>query len=489
VIDNAVLATSYHGIRALNDTLVEGNLVESSCLVLDDCGAIYAHTTGRGTLIRHNVVRNIPGGMEGKPAGTNSLAQGIFLDDEATDIVVLGNTVSNAENGIFLHNAHNNAIQANTLYGNRRNQIAMLEDRRRVSVYGDVFDNTVSDNLFFPTTPGAAIGHDTSIRETSRFGAYDRNRYSTLLARRVVSETAPGASVSLDFADWQNAAANGHVRDQEPNGAQVGAAGYAAFRVLGSTFMPNGTMQSGTAGWTPWSDDPPLATAWTSPCGATTCLEVAAGATASLVASPPFPVRAESWYRVTFDAKANVTAQALSVLVRRGGGGANGYESLMGDAEAVTVGTSLKRYTFAFKATKTINASDPVTGDVGARLYFDRIAPGSRISLANVEIVPLSAAETAMKSALFANPSAEAAYFSCPDATSNADLCSRYVAFPTGAALSWPVRIEPRSSLIGYTLDRTMIDSDGDGIMDGQDRCPGTRKGAAANAHGCAIGQ
>ena len=42
-----------------------------------------------GTLIRHDVIRNIPGGMEGKPTGTNSLAQGIFLDDEATDIVVL----------------------------------------------------------------------------------------------------------------------------------------------------------------------------------------------------------------------------------------------------------------------------------------------------------------------------------------------------------------------------------------------------------------
>jgi hypothetical protein len=161
----------------------------------------------------------------------------------------------------------------------------------------------------------------------------------------------------------------------------------------------------------------------------------------------------------------------------------------MGNAEAVTIGSALKRYTFAFKATKTINASDPVTKDVGARLYFDRIPPGNRITLANVEIVPLSAAETAMKSVLFANASTEAAYFSCPDATTNAGLCSRYAGFPTGAALSWPLRIEARSSLIGYTLDKTMIDSDGDGIMDGQDHCPGTSKGAATNALGCAMGQ
>ena len=94
VVNNTVSGASYHGIRALNNSLVEGNLVEASCLILDDCGAIYAHTSGRGTAVRQNVVRNIPGGMEGKPAGTGSLAQGIFLDDELTGMVVVGNTVS-----------------------------------------------------------------------------------------------------------------------------------------------------------------------------------------------------------------------------------------------------------------------------------------------------------------------------------------------------------------------------------------------------------
>ena len=209
----------------------------------------------------------------------------------------------------------------------------------------------------------------------------------------------------------------------------------------------------------------------------------------SLVASPPFSVRAESWYRVTFDVKSNVGSQPLSVLVRRGGGGTNGYESLMGNAEAISVGSSFKRFTFAFKATKTINAADPVTKDIGARIYFDRIAPGNRITLANVEVVPLSAAEASMQTNLFANASMDPVYFNCPDATTNPVLCSRYVHFPTRAPLGWPLRVEPRSSLIGYTLDTTLIDSDGDGITDAQDQCPGTAKGHATNSRGCALNQ
>ena len=82
-------------------------------------------------------------------------------------------------------------------------------------------------------------------------------------------------------------------------------------------------MSAGTAGWTPWNDTAPLATVWTTPCGAAACLEVAAGATMSLVASPAFSVQAKSWYRVSFDVKSSAGSQALTVLVRRGGGGTN----------------------------------------------------------------------------------------------------------------------------------------------------------------------
>ena len=86
----------------------------------------------------------------------------------------------------------------------------------------------------------------------------------------------------------------------------------------------------------------------------------------------------------------------------------------MGNAEAIMATTVFRRHSFAFKATKTINAADPVTKDIGARLYFDRITPGNRITLANVEIVPLSAAGASMRTELFANASVNPAYFRLP---------------------------------------------------------------------------
>ena len=66
-------------------------------------------------------------------------------------------------------------------------------------------------------------------------------------------------------------------------------------------------------------------------------------------------------------------------------------------------------------------------------------------------------------------------------------MCTRYVSFPVGTPVGWPLRVEARSSIIGYALDTTLIDTDGDGIMDTQDQCPNTAKGDATNARGCAI--
>ena len=486
VFNNSVSGAGYHGIRTHGSGQVKGNLVESACLVLDDCGGIYAYGAGAGGRIESNVVRQIPGGLDGKPAGATSQSQGIFLDDHASGFTVVRNTVSDAETGILLHNAYNNTVQANTLYGNRRHQIWLFEDSKVKSADGDIYGNVITDNLFFSTSPNAAVGQQSIIKDTSRFATYDRNRYSALISSRVVSEDWPTGSGSFQFPTWQSAMTpTGVARLLELNGSVVNAVGFATFRILGGNIVRNGSMTAGVKEWTPWNDRLPMATAAAEACGAQSCLVVTAGASSSLVATPPFSVVVNNWYRVSFDVRSSTAGQSLAVNVRRGGGGTNGYESLMGSPEMVTTKTEFQRFSFTFKANKTINAADQITRDIGARLYFDRLAPGIRITLTNVEIIPVSAADATMQTRLFANAGANASNVACPEALSNPLKCGQYIDFATGANITWPLYVAPKSSVVAYTRDFTLVDTDGDGISDDQDQCLATPAGLVTNAKGC----
>lgn len=486
VLNNSISGAAYNGIRTLGTGIIVGNLVESTCLVLDDCAAIYAYGAGQGSRIESNVVRDVPGGMNGKPVGSTSQGEGIYLDQGANGVAVIRNTVSDADAGIFLHNAFNNTVQGNMLYGNRRHQIWLFEESNTRNQDGDIYGNVITDNMLFSTSPSAAVGQQSTIKDTLRFASYDRNRYSALISSRVVSESWPNGSGSYQFPDWQRAMSpSGVARYPDLNGSVVNAVGFATFRILGSNIVPNGSMTAGVAGWVPWNDHLPMATLQTVPCSGQSCLQVTAGASTSLVASPPFSVVSGNWYRVSLDVRSAIAGQSLSLMTRRSGGGTNGYESLMGSAEMITTQTTLQRFSFTFKANKTINAADPVTNDIGARLYLDRIAPGNSITLTNVEIVPVSAADATIQTRLFVNSSINPTAVICPEATTNPAKCSQYFDFATGAKVFWPLYLAPKSSVVGYTRDTSLIDSDGDGISDDQDQCPATPVGKVTNSKGC----
>lgn len=490
VSGNSITGSAYHGIRTTGAGTIERNLVANACLVLDDCGGIYVYGAVKGSVIDRNTVRNIPGGLDGKPAGATSQGQGIFLDDHANGVQVSNNTVTDAETGIFIHNSYANTVTGNVLYGNRKHQIWLFEDSTLVNASGDVYGNVITGNQMFATSPSAAVGHISTIGENARFATYDTNRYSALISNRVVTESWPTGSNSFLFPDWQKALTTaGTARLPDANGSVLNPVGFAAIRVLGANVVPNGDISTGARGWTPWNDRAPLATAVGTTCPAGNCLEVTAGASNSLVATPPFSVVGGNWYRISFDLRSTLAGQPIALLVRRGGGGTNGYESLSGSAEMVNAPATFQRYSFAFKATKTVNAADPVTKDIGARFYFDRIQPGSKLVLMNVEIVPVSAADATVQTSLLSNPTAAAVTLACPDAATNAARCSQYQNFATGAALTWPLNLAANAAAIVFTRDTSLVDTDGDGIADIQDACSATQAGKVANARGCAIGQ
>lgn len=486
---NRITGASYHGIRTTGSSSIIDNVIDGVCLALDDCGGIYVYGAATlGTSVTGNIVSNIVGNLLGKPAGTTVQSEGIYLDDHANGVSVNGNTVSGAETGILLHNAFNNTLSGNVLYGNRKHQIWLFEDSTTLNAGGDLYGNVITGNQMYPLAPTAALGQQSTIADTAHFATFDRNRYSALISSRVVSESWPLGSNAFTFTAWQAATtAAGISRSPDANGSVVNAVGFSAFTVLASNIVTNGDISQGNKGWTPWNSTAPVATAVAQTCDGKPCLAVTAGGSSTLAATPPFSVVGDKWYRVSFDLRSTLTGQPVSVLVRRGGGGTNGYESLMGSAEMVNAPAALRRFSFAFKASKTVNAADPVTRDIGARLYFDRIQPGTQLVLMNVEIVPVSAADASVKSQLFANGTTSAASYACPDATTAPARCSQYLSFGTGSAITWPLQLPALGSTVIYSRDNSLVDTDGDGISDMQDQCPATPAGAVTNARGCSL--
>ena len=491
---NRIYGTGYIGIRLHSDSLVSGNHVENACLVLDDCGAIYTDGQNNNSTIENNTVLNVTGGLPGKPANLASQAQGIYLDDLTSGVAVRGNTIVNADNGIQLHNAASNRIENNTLYGNRRHQIWLQEGTKRLSEEGDTYGNLVLGNRLFSTLATTVIGQVTGLSKTDthRFANFDSNQYFTLLTPTISSESWPSGGTTYTLPAWQTAITSMSLpRNLDPAASEVNSAsiGYAAFNTTGANVVPNGNLASGKMGWTHWNMTAPYGVTLLEPCTpANQCLRYTAGASESLLSSPNFSVQKDQWYKVSFDLKTGTNGQSVTVMSRRGGGGTNGYELLMGSPVNFTVSTTWKRYSFNFKAPKTVNAHDPVTLDLGARVDFTRIMPGQNVTVTNLEIVPLSSTETTLRSHILINPTGASLALNCSDGD-NAVSCSEYVRFTDNQIVTWPYVLPPNGSDIIYSRDSRLIDGDGDGIPDYQDNCSATGAALAVNATGCTLGQ
>lgn len=497
---NRIYRTGYAGIFALANNIISENHIENACLVLDDCGAIYMSGSSNPNIrIENNTVLHVKGGVVGKPAvDSASQAQGIYLDELSRGVTVTGNTIANADNGIQIHNSANNRIENNTLYGNRRHQIWLQEQTSRLHVEGDIYDNIVLGNRFFSTSVATnattVIKQETKLpkNNTHRFASYDNNHYFTLLSPTISSETWPSGDASYNLLEWRTAVtAGGLPRNLDPAASEVNSAnmGYAAYRTIGPTILPNGNLASGITGWEFWNRTAPYGVIALESCApAPQCLRYTAGASVSQLSSPKLAVKQDKWYKVSFDLKSGTNAQQATVVVRRGGGGTNGYENLMSAPVSIVGSTAWQRYGFIFKATKTVNVNDPITLDKGARVDFDGVMPGQYISVTNLEVVPLSAVDASLRSHILINPGNTILDFACPDG-SDAGLCSEYHRFTDGLSVTWPHPVAPHGSEVIYSRDSSLTDGDGDGIPDYQDLCNATLASKAVNGTGCALGQ
>jgi hypothetical protein len=114
-----------------NDQIIEYNHIRHVCLETADTGAIYTlgrdWITSRGSIIRYNFIHDVLGyGLDKDHWTSPHFAWGIYLDDNAAGIDVIGNVVARAIRGlVHLHNARDIIIENNIFVDGTMQQIEM----------------------------------------------------------------------------------------------------------------------------------------------------------------------------------------------------------------------------------------------------------------------------------------------------------------------------------------------------------------------------
>jgi parallel beta-helix repeat protein len=477
-----VLDAASNGIILGTNSTAADNYVTRICTSFNDCAGIYLNYRGNHSSITRNVVESILGNVAGLPDYWEIHAVGIYLDDGTTNAQITDNTVTNAEYGIQLHNANSSTVSRNRMIGNRRYQLWLQEQTTKVRASGDIFGNKIESNLFVPAAGGPNVFMESEIGNTEDFATFSNNHYSALFSERLVGERWSTGSASYNLDEWQ-------VKAQDINSKVTQPTGYASFLSSGTNIVPNGNLINSWTGWTKWNPAAPYARFDLLPCSFGPCLQFTAGGSASLMSSPNFSVTGGQWYRVTFDAATSQEWQPIYALVRRGGGGSAAYEPLVPVAETFPGSTTWRRYSFLFQATKTVTANDPLTRELGARIDFDRVQPGTSVTVANLEIVAINPTKAALKIRPLVNPDDSDADVQCPASDAAADLCDKFIYLKDNSTVSWPANLGPRSGEAVYTRDTSLSDTDGDGVANIEDACPTTPPKVAVNARGCGFAE
>ena len=113
-----------------NNLLIELNEIRHMNLETEDTGAVYTGgrdwISSRGTVIRHNYFHDMLGYGHDHAGRWLSphFARGVYLDDNAGGVDVVGNIVVRCPTGlVMLHNGRDNTIENNILIGGRDDQI------------------------------------------------------------------------------------------------------------------------------------------------------------------------------------------------------------------------------------------------------------------------------------------------------------------------------------------------------------------------------
>ena len=490
---NEIRNSGYIGIFMPNQATVSNNYIVDSCMVLDDCGAIYTggrefKSTGtrNNSRIEKNIIVNVLGNPDGRQPNSASAAQGIYLDDFSNTVTVTGNTVINADNGMQLHNAAENTISNNALYGSRVRAIWMQEDT--LGSPGDIHDNVFSGNRYFQMNKEYTYQLDSGYNSVN-FASYNNNRYSLLYSEIVGRERYYPADVqqvfSYSFPDWT--VAKGEVASTAFDAFSVAL--NRVVSVNSANLLSNSSFDTNTAGWGSWNAFN-NAVIGSEACVTGLCLKYTSGTSHSILSSPKFLISKGKSYRVRMDVKGGQGSEQLLIQLRLNSKAVDGSDSyaILGLSETKSLTSQWQTYSFVFMATD----SSPVNGarlDLETPTASTLVQPVFYVDNVLVEEVSAEFSVPTAGSTIVINPALSAQSKDCPDAVTNPGKCTQYVRFNDGAPVAWPITVEAMGSEIVVWNNNPHIDADRDQIADLDDLCANTPASTPVNEYGCSFNQ
>lgn len=211
---NEIDSTGYNPItfRGSKNT-IRNNFVTNFNFTKDDGGGIYSWNNipnapaNYGTKISGNIVLNGVGADAGTPDAGYKAANGIYMDDNTSNVEITDNTVANCGlYGVYLHNAHEITLSRNTVYNNR-SQMVMSEDGYAAN--SSIRNISMNNNIFFSKENSQLVGEFATINNDIKdFGSFDNNHYCRPVYDNFVINTSykvdgTSHSKALDVEEWK----------------------------------------------------------------------------------------------------------------------------------------------------------------------------------------------------------------------------------------------------------------------------------------------
>ncbi|RYE16986.1 MAG: right-handed parallel beta-helix repeat-containing protein, partial [Sphingobacteriaceae bacterium] len=339
-----------------------------------------------GRVITGNIVLNGIGAPGGTDNPNKAFAHGIYIDDNAAQVEISGNTVGNcATYGIFIHNAHDIAIKQNTVYNNA---VQLLMEHDNVAADKPIYNCTVTGNIFFAKqTNQLAAEYKTKDNDIANFGNFDNNSYYRPLDNDLtigVLQQVNGAYSykTLSVESWKAL----YGKDAGSTKSSHNIPAYSVTKVTGSNQFSNGAFENNAGGLYAYASANNCTTGWDNGHLDGGALKVSFSSASNSanygsVIIGVGAVTAGKNYRLKFSMLGGNGNKAITAYLRQSGGG---YSDLS-ERKAATITGIRQEKEYLFTATAT---------EGNASIVFDVPEHPSPLYLDNIKLEQVDATLT-----------------------------------------------------------------------------------------------
>ncbi|MBS1517315.1 MAG: right-handed parallel beta-helix repeat-containing protein [Bacteroidetes bacterium] len=310
--NNDIDSSGYTGFRLGKDNSAEYNIIDYSCLILNDGGGI-AIDNVNGLDISYNVIKNTIGNKESSPAANYVLAYGIYFGNTPIkNLTITNNTIAHSRFvGIYVDNTNtldNIKITDNVIYNSAATQIVFSD--LSASSFKPSYNTVCKRNIFYCLNWKQVCMEHQMFHSLvySDYGIFDSNffcnPYNEYMTKRTIM---PPNYSSNDYrlSQWQS------VTGEDPN-SSFSPFTFDQFFItdtLSSNYIVNPNFTDTIAGWTTWPSGSSIART-THPLldgGVMRIRWNGQGYTENLAISSPFPTVKNSYYSMSMSVVGNNT--------------------------------------------------------------------------------------------------------------------------------------------------------------------------------------